>query len=249
MTQTTTVDTSAASLEAVKAAAATPAEGEDANKTGDDASKTTEGDDADKTAEGDEGKKPESKKIPEGDDNAEGDDDAEVKNILETAGLSWDAVTDEFNEAGDLGEETRAKLEKAGFPKAMVDTYLNGIRAQIAEYDNAVYSAAGSPEQYAAMTAWAKANLSESDKKAFNAAVESGDVSTAKLAVEGLMARYAAGKNKTPNLKDGKSTNNGSVKPFASQAEVTQAMRDPRYKSDPSYREQVKERLAVSTVI
>lgn len=246
MTQTTTVDTSAASLEAIKAAA-NPAEGEDAAKTGDAADTGQAGDDATKTDGDGEGKKPESKKIPEGDDTA--DDDAEVKNVLETAGLSWDAVTDEFNTAGDLGEETRAKLEKAGFPKAMVDTYLNGIRAQIAEYDNAVYSAAGSPEQYAAMTEWAKANLSDSDKKAFNAAVESGDVSTAKLAVEGLMARYAAGRNKTPSLKDGKSTQNGSVKPFASQAEVTQAMRDPRYKSDPSYREQVKERLAVSSVI
>lgn len=205
-----------------------------------------EADKAGSSNEDGEAKKPASKTI---DDSKESAEDAVIEDALVSAGLTWDAVTEEFNKDGDLGEETRAKLLKAGYPKAMVDTYLEGVRASISAYDNAVYSAAGSEEQYAAMTAWAKANLSEPDKKAFNAAVTSGDVSIAKLAVEGLLARFTANSNKTPNLKDGKPTGQGGIKPFASQAEVVRAMRDPKYKTDPAYRDEVKERLSISTVV
>ena len=60
-----------------------------------------------------------------------------------------------------------------------------------------------------------------------------------------MSARFVSSGGKPPNVNQGAVTGS-SAKPFGSAAQVTEAMADPRYSSDPSYREQVERRLAVS---
>ena len=98
------------------------------------------------------------------------------------------------------------------------------------------------------MLEWAKENLPEDDISAFNASVETGDRNLVKFAVQGLYARYRseAGGNE-PQLTQG-TVNGSSGGSFQSAAELTAAMRDPRYANDPAYRKSVANKLQRSSV-
>jgi len=172
------------------------------------------------------------------------EDDA--RDALSKAGLNLDSFAEEFNSAGALSAESYEKLAQAGYPKELVDVYVEGLGARRANYENSVFSAAGGADQYKGLVQWARTNLNAEQKRAFNEAVTSGDSGRAALAVQGIVAlrggngRLIAGKT-APNADSG-------IKPFLSQAQVTDAMRDPRYRRDPAYRKEVSDRLRVSAL-
>ena len=176
--------------------------------------------------------------IPAGDEGAQ--------KVVEGAGLDWAGLNTEYAEHGKLSEETYASLDKAGIPKAEVDTYIRGKQAEVDAYDAAVYGTAGGNEAYLGLIEWAKGNLAEAEKIEFNSAVTSGNPARAKMAVEALAARHAAKRGAPPgSLLNGKKSPTGAA-PFKSQVEVTAAMRSPQYKNDPAYRAEVMERLRLS---
>lgn len=172
--------------------------------------------------------------------------DEGVKNVLTAAGLNQDEFTKEFEANGDLSEDSYKKLEKHGFPREMVQVYVEGLKARQSAYSAAVYGPAGGEQGYNELIAWAKANLNAEQKRAFNEAVTSGDVNRASLAVQGLVAMRGGNK---PQFLNGKATSaEVGPQPFKSQAQVVEAMRDPRYRRDPAYRKEVADRLRVSPV-
>ncbi len=181
---------------------------------------------------------------PDKEGDGEGTDD-EVADALKSAGLDQTVFTKEFAETGDLSEESKAALEAKGFPRAMVDVYLRGLRADQAEYESTIYSPAGGKDGYKALIEWAGKNLADADIDAFNAAITSGNAAQAKLAVAGLVT--ARGNGKAPVLLNGKGgpTNEG-VQPYESMAQARSAVNDPRYRSDPAYRRAHEARLMVS---
>ena len=105
----------------------------------------------------------------------------------------------------------------------------------------------GGQESYAEMVQWAAENLSESEIDAYNTNVESGDMSLANFAVQGLAARYRSEVGSEPTLVQGDAASSSSGA-FQSVAELTSAMRDPRYGKDPAYRSAVAEKLSRSNV-
>ncbi len=172
------------------------------------------------------------------------EDDA--RDALSKAGLNLDDFASEFNSNGKLSDESYEKLAKAGYPKDLVDVYVDGLGARRANYENTVFAAAGGADQYKGLVQWAKTNLNADQKRAFNEAVTSGDAQRAALAVQGIVAlRGGSGR-----LIAGKTAPNADIgpKPFLSQTQVTDAMRDPRYARDPAYRKEVAERLRVSNL-
>ena len=112
---------------------------------------------------------------------------------------------------------------------------------------NDVKGVAGGDESYGEMMQWASDNLSETEKVAYNNAVNSTDVESIKLAVTGLKARYDSANGIEPTLAKGKaspSTEGG----FRSWAEVTEAMADPRYQKDIAYQDDVKRKIQNSNL-
>ena len=174
-------------------------------------------------------------------------DEDGASDALTRAGLSMDDFSTEFAEKGALSEDSYKKLADAGFPKDLVEVYVDGLRARTESYENAVFAAAGGKDGYPALIQWAAANLSAEQKRAFNEAVQSGDAGRAALAVQGVVALRGG----NPRLLNGKSAPNADagVKPFRSIAEVVAAQRDPRYRRDPAYRKDVEARLRVSDSI
>ena len=160
-------------------------------------------------------------------------------------GKAIDSANSEWDELGELSDATFTSLEEAGLPRDMVETYLRGQEAiqlgQAAEVQEAV----GGDANYNAMTEWAGENLSDGDVDAFNAIVEGGSVDQARLAVKGLYSQFLSSGGKAPQLMQGGTSGTG-VKPYGSTAQITEAMKDARYKNDPAFRASVEQRLAVS---
>jgi hypothetical protein len=164
---------------------------------------------------------------------------SEMSTAIETA-------TSEFMESGDLSDKTFESLEKAGLPRDIVEAYMAGQGALVDNQVAQVKESVGGEGNYEAMAEWAAENIAEEDLNAYNEVVENGTVEQARMAVRGLFAQFQASGGKAPTLIQGATTGSG-VKPFGSAAQVTEAMRDPRYKNDPAYRQTVEQRLAVTT--
>lgn len=160
-------------------------------------------------------------------------------------GVDFAALSAEYAEKGALTPETYAALDKKGFPKQVVDTYIEGQKSIAASYDKAAFDAAGSKDQFTKMVDWAGKNLDGDSQKAFNDAVDSQDVGRLKLAVTGLRAAYEAAEGTDPTLIAGGNAGDSTVG-FKSMAEQKAAQSDPRYKKDAAYRETVYKRIAAS---
>jgi hypothetical protein len=157
-----------------------------------------------------------------------------------------DSATNEFIENGELTDKSFKALEEQGLPREIVEAYVAGQRALMENQVNQVKATVGGEENYNAMAEWAAENLDQSELDAFNEVVESGSINQAQMAVRGLYSQFASAGGKAPNLIQG-NTSGSAVKPFNSAAQVTEAMRDPRYKNDPAYRKTVEDRLAVTS--
>lgn len=108
---------------------------------------------------------------------------------------------------GDVSAAVEALSTRAGLPKSVVQTYLDGIKAaepaaapQLSAEDGAaIRQSVGGDEKFRALSGWALANLSEGDLAGYNAAIDSGNKALAAFAVKALQAQAAAaGSNPRP---------------------------------------------------
>lgn len=166
----------------------------------------------------------------------------DVAGVIQAAGLEAEALTKEL-EAGALSDASYEALAKAGYPKAVVDTYIAGQRALADAVVNDIYATVGGKETFTRMTDWAKTNLSAAEITTFNKMVE-GSPDQVKLAVQGLHSRFTQAVGSEPTLISGQPAGAGDS--FQSWAQVTAAMKDPRYRADPAFRKDVEARLARS---
>jgi hypothetical protein len=157
-----------------------------------------------------------------------------AEKAVETAGLNMETLASEYAEKGELDEKSYEALEKAGIPKDYVNQFIEGQKAIADQQATSIKNMVGGADAYAEMSNWAAENMSDEEKSAYNTAVNSKDIETAKLAVVGLKAKFEKANGNEPNLLEGKATVSGE-KGYASWAEVTRAMSDDRYSKDPAY--------------
>lgn len=151
----------------------------------------------------------------------------------------------EFMEKGELSDTTYEDLAKKGIPRETVDAYIAGQYALVEKRQAAGFDLVGGKDSYQQMVQWAAANLTKDETAAFNTAVN-GSWELAQIAIQGLQARYTKAAGKNPSLVQGTAGNEGGSMAFTSREEVKAAMRDPRYKVDSAYRNQIAERLRVT---
>ena len=112
---------------------------------------------------------------------------------------------------------------------------------------NIIKNVAGGEESYQTLMGWAQENLDPADVEAFDSLVDIGDVRAIRLAVAGLKAEYQAMNGFEGEMLTGRAPYQ-QADVFRSQAEVVQAMSDPRYDRDPAYRNDVFEKLERSNI-
>ena len=177
---------------------------------------------------------------------AENQEEQAEENVSEAYQTIAEASKEFFENDGQLSEETYNALEKAGLPRDLVDSYAAGQQALLQSEESQIQSVANG--QYDAMAEWANENLPQEEIDAFDEAVTGGTVQQAKLAVQGLYARYQNSVGSTPKLTQG-AVAGTSTMPFKSMQELARAQSDPRYRSgDKAYHEEIDRRLAVSNI-
>ncbi|OAM53358.1 hypothetical protein A7981_05655 [Methylovorus sp. MM2] len=176
--------------------------------------------------------------------NPEGTPEAELAKV----GIDYGALTEEFETSGTLSDESyKALADKAGLPREYVDSYIAGQAALVREAQTRAFDIAGGEAQYKDMVNWASGNLTPAEVKAYDQAIE-GTPEQVALAVAGLKSKFVAANGSEPNLVSGESNSSTGAQGFASRAEMTTAMRDPRYAKDAAYRKSVEQKISVSTI-
>ena len=110
-----------------------------------------------------------------------------------------------------------------------------------------VYNSVGGEAEYDKLTSWAADNMDDKALDAFNTVIDQGNPTAIQLAVAGMKAEYDNTEGYEGRMLTGKAAQN-SRDAFRSQAEVVQAMSDPRYDKDPAYRQDLYDKLERSNV-
>lgn len=157
------------------------------------------------------------------------------------------AVSAEWDEKGELSEATYADLAAKGYDKTIVDQYIAGQTALADAATRRLNEAAGGKENLERMFAWASTSLTAEQIGTYNASFANADVNAAALAIADLKSKYEGANGREPKLLGGKPPGSAADS-YASWAEVTKAMSDPRYRSDPAYVAKVQAKLTRSNI-
>lgn len=174
---------------------------------------------------------------------------AAAEEATKKAGLDLNEVSAEWYANQGLTDDTYTKLEAAGYPREMVDIYIEGLTARTQSTVTEVYKSVGGQEAYGEMIDWAIDNLSDAEQKAFDKAVNSNDKATAMLAVEGLKAKWstavAAESSDEPEVQvNGRGQSNAGG--YETMDDYMEDLADPRYDTNETFRRQVMKKLAVT---
>ena len=159
-----------------------------------------------------------------------------------------------YKNNGQITEEMHNQLTGAGIAKEAVDAYLAG-RAQELGYNSdltqndidSIHRSVGGEQQYNSLMTWAAQNLSQDSIQSFDTLVNTGDKNSIQLAVNGMLAQYQNANGYEGRMLTGKpSKTNTDV--FQSQAQLVEAMNDPRYDRDPAYRANIASKLERSNL-
>lgn len=175
------------------------------------------------------------------------DNIGQAEQAVTEAGLDFDTLVSEYGETGELSEDSYEALNQSGIPKHIVDAFIQGQEAKSQIITNNAFSLVGGEDQYNQMLNWATNNLTEQEIDAFNANLQSQDAAATSFAIKGLYTQYAMASGVAPNLVQGTGQTGSGA--FRSVAEMKEAMKDPKYKTDPAFRNEVAQRLAVSDIM
>jgi hypothetical protein len=170
------------------------------------------------------------------------------KEPTEAVTLITDA-SNEYAENGTLSKETMEKFQSMS-SEELVSAYMemssNAPQQQVADLSesevNSIQKSVGGEEAYAEIVGWAADNLDAETIEAYDTLVNSGNSKAIQLAVAGLKAQYEMSNGYEGEMLTGKAAAKSSSV-FRSQAELVEAMADPRYDRDPAYRNDILEKL------
>jgi hypothetical protein len=156
-----------------------------------------------------------------------------------------DTATQQFLEKGEISSETLEAFKKAGIPPSYVTELVEGRKAKADGYTKSLLDTVGGEDQWKQISQWASQNLSTEDREAFNAAIQSGDIGQARLALYGVQARYNASARDPRNDLNiqGNQSGQGGPAGYTSQEEYLSDLKNPKYQSDEAYRQSVQLRL------
>ena len=162
--------------------------------------------------------------------------------------LDWDAIGADVNQSGKLSDTNRKALNASGIPDDVIDQYLDLLNVGQEFSQQRTIEYAGGEESLNGMFEWAGNNLSEEEISNYNEILDSPNW---RMAIDSLrVASGIDGKGVTqsvsgPQLVEGEAAG-ASGQAFTSKQQMIDAMSDPRYKSDPAFRNQVRLRVGRS---
>lgn len=208
--------------------------------------KPTEGDEAKEEAVSDEGAA----------DEGAAEAQAAAETVVEQAGLNWDDLGQEIIDTGDISEESRKALTAIGIPDAVIDQHLALLHKDANDIVVQIVDGFGGQETFGDVFDALQAKATPEQRDAIDEMLR--DPSTFDLGIQTAFtlaeierpatgdasATSAQTEQITPNASTGGS---GSTQGYETFAEQVNAIKDPRYKTDPAYRAEVMNKVRVST--
>ena len=158
---------------------------------------------------------------------------------------------------GTLTDEMYETLNNAGLNKDLVDSYLQGVRADAGFNTTTaptlsdpeiqeIQSIAGGKAGYEQLMTWASENMTDADAKNFDEVIETANKAAVTFAVKALMGQYEDAVGRDSNLIQGKASK--PTETYRSMAEVVRDMGNPLYDTDEAYRDDVRRKLELSNL-
>ena len=169
-----------------------------------------------------------------------------AKTALAAQGLDITKLTTEYTANGKLSADSMAALSAKGFSEAQVKQFIDGQEAIARENTKGVFDSVGGKDRFDKLMQFAKTELTVSEQNAYDAAARSGDFAAVKIMLAGINTKFEARYGKDANLTQGNPPA-GIVDAYESFADYRNALRDPRYKTDPHYRSKVDAKLERSS--
>lgn len=188
-------------------------------------------------------------------DEVESDDsppEEEQSPVSKRVDFLREASDEYYSNDNELKPETIQKLKEMP-SEELIEAYLelqktNPVaKAQPLSDDAAktIVDSVGGQDAYNDTLAWAANNLKPNEVAAYDNVVNSGNKDAIFFAVQALNQRYKDSVGFEGQQVSGKAPKN-MVKGFRSNAELANAISDPRYRTDPAYRYDIEQKLAAS---
>ena len=168
-----------------------------------------------------------------------------VTETLKDKGVDFDALSAEYQEKGALSEATYESLEKAGFPKNVVDAYVSGIEAQVSRFESTVLGYAGGAEGYKQLASFVQ-SLGDAEVETYNQILNSQNLGQINSLIKGYQAQMQLKHGTANPTIHGQASASQATSGYSSQKEMTAAINDPRYGKDLGYTDQVRQKIAKS---
>ena len=189
------------------------------------------------------------------DDDSTPDDSApeeEPSPVSKRVDFLKEASDEYYSNDNELKPETIQKLKEMP-SEELIEAYLelqknNPVaKAQPLSDDAAktIVDSVGGQDAYNDTLAWAADNLKPEEVAAYDNVVNSGNKDAIFFAVQALNQRYKDSVGFEGQQISGRAPKS-TVKGFRSNAELANAISDPRYRNDPAYRYDIEQKLAAS---
>jgi hypothetical protein len=202
------------------------------------------------------GNKEEDASTPTDDDSASDSTPEEEKEsrspVSKRVDFLREASDEYFSNDNALKPETLQKLKEMP-SEDLIDAYMemqktNPVAKAEPLSDDAaktIVDSVGGQNAYNDTLAWAADNLKPEEVAAYDNVVNSGNKDAIFFAVQALNQRYKDSTGFEGQQISGRAPKN-TVKGFRSNAELANAISDPRYRNDPAYRYDIEQKLAAS---
>jgi hypothetical protein len=192
--------------------------------------------------------------------NADEQDSLQVAESLE--GGEQPLLAGKFKDSGELEKAYLELQTKLGEPRDEVQTTEDESEPaeqeeEVAEESEAEFISkeqadqlmdmVGGEKAYQSMMQWASKNLSQEEIQMYDSVMGKGEPNAIFFAVQALNSKYSDAVGSDGQMLTGRDGSSDS-QAFRSQAELVEAMSDPRYDRDPAYRRDVIRKLENSDV-
>jgi hypothetical protein len=186
------------------------------------------------------------------DDDSVPDEEEEKSPVAKRVDFLKEASDEYYSNNNELKPETIQKLKELP-SEELIEAYLelqknNPVaKAQPLSDDAAktIVDSVGGQNAYNDTLAWAADNLKPEEVAAYDNVVNSGNKDAIFFAVQALNQRYKDSVGFEGQQISGRAPKS-TVKGFRSNAELANAISDPRYRNDPAYRYDIEQKLAAS---
>ena len=175
-------------------------------------------------------------------ENITADTPEQVTEVLQTKGFDYAELQKEFVDTGEISADTRKKLSDVGITDELIDNYIDGQLAKAEQERNEIATCVGGRENFDNIVKWASENLTTEEIISINSVTDKGII---QIILKDLKARMEEKEGIIPSYTKGES-GKAQTEIYRSQAEMFEAISNPKYRKDEAYRLDVQKKITAS---